>query len=249
MANSQCSQCSQPLSEDARFIRCCNCSSHYNLGQECSRVAESTYASMGAMRDKWKCKQCRVNHSSQAESDSALAQLSTINEKLALLQGIKERVDSIVTLEGKLDELLSLKLEVEQLHSVVSDVQSSLDTLYKNYVSLQSISDARDSKVDTLDAQVRSLEVCVSKQASTILSLQAELNESEQYSRSCNLEIRGLPDDPNEDLAAVITDLGRKLKINSFSPSQVIAVHRLPTGKNKPALVLVKFTSKAVRDE
>ncbi|KAH9359722.1 hypothetical protein HPB48_002401 [Haemaphysalis longicornis] len=111
------------------------------------------------------------------------------------------------------------------------------------------MSDVRDSKVDTVDAQLRSLEEWVSKKASIILRLQAELNESEQYSRSCNLEIRGLPDDPNQDLAAVIADLGHYLNINFFSPSQLIAVHRLPIGKNKPALVLVKFTSKAVRDQ
>lgn len=93
-----------------------------------------------------------------------------------------------------------------------------------------------------------SLEGCVSSQAAIILRLQSELNDTEQYSRSSNLEIHDLPATPDENLGVFLSDLSQKLEIPSFSPNQVSAIHRLPKRKSGPATVLVRFTSKEVRD-
>ncbi|KAH9371951.1 hypothetical protein HPB48_010800 [Haemaphysalis longicornis] len=89
---------------------------------------------------------------------------------------------------------------------------------------------------------------CVSSQASTILRLQSDLNDTEQYSRSSNLKLHGLPTSPDENLGAFSSDLSQKLKIPSFSPNQVSAINRLPKRKSGPATVLVRFTSKEVCD-
>ncbi|KAH9379500.1 hypothetical protein HPB48_005758 [Haemaphysalis longicornis] len=180
----------------------------FHLGQGCSGVAESTFASMGVRRDKWRCKLCRTPPSSQPDSENAAALLSDIAEKLSMLETIKTQVKSISSLELKLDELLTLKPEVEKLKEVVG---------------------------------------CVLSQASIILRLQSDLNDTEQYNGSSNLEIHGLPTSPDENLGVFLSDLSQKLKIPSFSPNQVSAIHRLPKLKSGPATALVRFTSKDVR--
>ncbi|KAH9364766.1 hypothetical protein HPB48_019441 [Haemaphysalis longicornis] len=165
-----------------------------------------------------------------------------------MLETIKTQVQSISSFELKLDNLLTLKPEVEKLKEVVGGFQLSLDALSKKYDSLVCDAKVRDTAVDALTERVASLEGCVSSRASIILRQQSDRNDTQQYSGSSNLEIHGLPTSPDENLGVFLSDLSQKLKIPSFSPNQVSAIHRLPKRKNGPATVLVRFTSKEVRD-
>lgn len=247
MSELKCVQCSHNIAADQQHLKCSVCFGAHHLGPVCAGVAEATFASMGAKRDKWRCKQCRGQAASQSEPCTVSEQLADITEKLGILVSIKERVESLSSLEIKIDDLLTLKPQVESLKSVVSEVQLSLDNLSRKYDTILTENDARDATVTALSTQVQDLETCVSSQASIIEQLQSDLNDSEQYSRLANLEIHCLPVTPNENLPAILTDFAVKLGI-PFSSGDVVAAHRLAPLRNKPAPVLVRFTSVKVRN-
>ncbi|XP_070386549.1 uncharacterized protein [Dermacentor albipictus] len=91
------------------------------------------------------------------------------------------------------------------------------------------------------------LEDQVASQAAVIQDLRGEINASEQYSRSSNLEIHNLPQLPSENLTTTVAELAAQLGIDSFLSGHVVAVHRLPR-KSKTAPVLVRFLSAGIRD-
>lgn len=219
-------------------MKCSTCASLYHLGPECSGISESTFSSMGAKRDKWRCKQCRTGALSQTDTDSASAQIAAINDRLKILESIQEHVESIASLHVKLDELLTLKPEIETVKAAVTD-------LSEKYESLLTESKSRDT---VICEQMKTLEDRIASQDVLIDKLHLELNDSEQYNRAVNLEVHGLPVTPHEDLLKEMNDWAVKLEISSFKVDQVIDVHRLPVRGNKPAPIVVKFANVIFRD-
>lgn len=51
---------------------------------------------------------------------------------------------------------------------------------------------------------------------------------------------------PNQDFKKNVADIAHKLAIGSFKPSDILAVHRIPSKKDKTLLVLIVFSSAAV---
>lgn len=173
----------------------------------------------------------------------ASSQLEVINEKLAKLDTFIVKVDSLSQI------MLGLKPEIGAVKAIVLEVQSSVNTLSQKYDCLAADCDAREAVVTDLSSKVCALEVQVSEQSLAIQELQCELNDAQQYSRSANLEIHGVPCTPNEDLTNTVSDLAAKLEIISFNATQVVAAHRLPVRSDRLAPILVRFASIAVRDE
>lgn len=69
------------------------------------------------------------------------------------------------------------------------------------------------------------------------LSLIKDMTELKQYSRSNNLEIKGLPITANGCLDTTVQTLVDKLRIE-ISASDIDVVHRVPTkNKSKPNIV------------
>ncbi|CAN7946868.1 unnamed protein product [Ixodes hexagonus] len=75
-----------------------------------------------------------------------------------------------------------------------------------------------------------------------------EINNGEQYSRLHNLEIHGLPMLPDENLTQRISDLATKLELANFDAKDILAVHRLPAKPGFIPIVLIKFSTKQVKD-
>ncbi|KAK9751456.1 hypothetical protein QE152_g5044 [Popillia japonica] len=78
------------------------------------------------------------------------------------------------------------------------------------------------------------------------------IRDLEQYSRSNNLEIQGVPEPPNENIINVINSGAAFLKC-PLSVNYIDAVHRVPTLTNRSNEVhkniIVRFTSRRKRDE
>ena len=85
----------------------------------------------------------------------------------------------------------------------------------------------------------------------TVASLQkqsaeteAKVNNLEQYSRRCCLEIQGIPYKDNENTEEVVAYLVKQLGINIIG-SEISVAHRLapPNNSNKNPAIIVKFLS------
>lgn len=245
MEGKKCTQCGDRFSDEDRYVECSSCASLYHLGQECSGVAEGTFSAMSAKRrDKWRCKTCRSGDASQGGS----SQLTAIAEKLSLLDSTREQVDALSLIPSKIDELLCLKSEIEAVNTKMQEIHDSVEFLSSKYDSLLQEAATRDKNISALSSRAAILEDQVASQEATIQSLRSEMNASEQYSRSSNLEIHGLPQNPGENLTATVSGLAAQLGIDAFLPGHVVSVHRLPGKGRKPAPVLVRFLSAGIRD-
>ncbi|KAG0439675.1 hypothetical protein HPB47_016564, partial [Ixodes persulcatus] len=75
-----------------------------------------------------------------------------------------------------------------------------------------------------------------------------ELTELKQYGRRNNLEIKGVPQLPDESLEALVTRIGKVLQME-IRAKDLDAIHRVPTkDKTKPNIV-IKFFARSLRDK
>lgn len=76
---------------------------------------------------------------------------------------------------------------------------------------------------------------------------QKELTELKQYSHQQNLEIKGLPKKPNENLADAMVEAGKKLGI-ALTCADIDVIHRVPSKNKEKPNVIIKFASRTTRD-
>lgn len=257
---SKCAQCHEKIINDGRHMSCAECRASYHLGKRCSGVADSTFKSMGAQKRKdWYCRVCRQQHSKdespdeeaslQAASPATTEHFRSLEARLECLTLLKANVDTLLDLPKQMNELLALKPVVESLKTAVTEVQESISFLSAKYDSVLLTATNNSTAITELRGETTSLRTVIAEQSQTIEHLQEELNDSDQYSRLSNLEIHGLPHSPNEDLVSVVGELAGKLGIGDFQPKDMSAVHRLPSRRDGPPVVLVRFASVSLRDQ
>lgn len=80
-------------------------------------------------------------------------------------------------------------------------------------------------------------------------SLKKQVAQLEQYSRLNNLEIRGVPNNPNEDLGVLLTNIGKSINC-PIAQTDIDIVHRVPTPSQPNAQnIIAKFTSRNVKND
>lgn len=272
-----CIRCSQPLPSDGRFLTCAACQNGYHLSKACSGVADSTFSGMGASkREGWKCPTCRSGElrSSSCASESILVadsslvaenqqrlvadasvaspsintQLASIGAALNDLLSLKTSVEALLPLPAKVDQLLALQPAVEELRSTVSGLQTTVASFGEKYESVLALAKTNEESVKNLHNEVGSVRTTMLEQSREIERLKQELNDSQQYSRRCNMEVHGLPFTQGENLIKVMEDLSVKLNLPLLQSSDILAIHRLPKRTDLSSTVLVSFASPAIKN-
>lgn len=267
-----CVKCNLALPVDGRFLTCSSCQNGYHLGKPCSGVADATFSGMSATRrDSWKCPSCRGSEarsstaansgvllessSVPAESQqdepslaSVASQLTSINVALHQLLPLKTSVDSLLPLPAKVELLLSLKPVVEELRNTVVGLQSTVDSFKEKYDSVLALAVTNEESIKDLQKDVHQMKTVMEEQSQEISRLKEELNDSQQYSRRCNMEVQGLAYTPREDLVKVMEDLSQKISLPSLRSSDIVAIHRLPTKRDTAPPVLIKFASVEIKE-
>lgn len=198
-------------------------------------------------RDSWCCRMC-VSESRESSGEDCLLTSESFLELVKKVELLLPLKDAIVSLTAKVDELLGLKVTVDALQKTVEAVEGSVSFLSKKYDEVLTTAAAGQATMKSLESKVQILETTVSQQAEELQFLHSTLNDNEQYSRLCNLEIQGLPMCPGEDLTAVICDLAGKLGIQ-HNEADVEAIHRLPAKRDVIPVVIVRFASLAIKEK
>lgn len=246
----ECIVCNEALPDDGRYLDCAECKLGYHLGQTCSGVSSGTFSAMGQpKKDTWICKTCRTGKKrGSSQSEGAPIGKNTDSEQILLreIREIKTSLESLPALHRKVDSLLLLRAEFTKLSESVGELENSVSFMSKQYDSVLEQAKTGAEHAAAHDVEIATLNTTVQSQAEELRYLREAQNESEQYSRKCNLEIEGLPKEENENLKTTLTNLARKLEL-SFSVADVEAVHRLPSKKAIPT-VLVRFATVAMKE-
>lgn len=234
-------------------MKCSECGQSYHLG-DCAGIADNTFTTMGVTkRANWRCRTCRLKNRSSGEGCVAgapnadhsvlLGHIAEISTKLELLSGLKTSVEQLSQLPMKVDGLLSLRPTVESMKETVNSMQESVQFFSDKYDSLLGLMASQQKEVKELRVEVDTLQSTVDCQAQSLQRLQRDLNDMEQYGRRPNMEIHGLPFSPAENLVVALKDLAGKIGLSDFQPSDIAAVHRLPSKPDSTPPVLVRFVS------
>lgn len=267
-----CIKCNHPVPQDGRFLTCFSCQNVYHLRKQCSGVAESTFAGMGASRrENWRCPTCRtgelrsgssvagnvsmddlgrteLNERERAADSTVAGQLASINAALGQLLTLKTSVDSLLPLSAKVDQLLDLKPAVDELRTTVCELQASVDSFKSKYDTVLALANANDASVRDLQHEVSAIKAVTEDQTREISRLKEELNDSQQYSRRANMELHGLPSVPGENLLEVMRDLSQKIDLPTFQSTDILTIHRLPKKRDGAPIVLITFASVTLKD-
>lgn len=155
--------------------------------------------------------------------------LTEINNKLSLLIPLVAKVDALTTLVAKVDEIES---SIECISELCDTVLEKLDT--------------QANDVSALYERVERLE---SGDSPVMKAVKSRVNELEQYSRRQNLEIRGIVQDQNENLFEKLNDLAVKLGLPKLKQTDIENMHRLPERPGKEPVVIIRFSSLALKEE
>lgn len=233
-----CLVCSEALPDNASYPTCSECNYGYHLGS-CSGLTKAAFKSKDdAMKKTWKCQTCVVSAARSNQSaggglrdEKALEKvLIEINEKLAQLPIIQSRVDA----------LFSVKETVNKLEHSIEHLSEQYDTVLAELKK-------QSAEITSLRKKVEIVESTNSTQE--VSELKKQVNALEQYSRRHNLEIQGMPVVDKEDLLGRMNQLANKLRLPALTRTDLEALHRLPAKPSNNPAILVRFTSRVLRDE
>ena len=149
------------------------------------------------------------------------------------------------TSESERDEVLIQKI-VENILTNKSFLDKIVDLV--NQGLQQKLKDLHKTVQDT-EAKLSSMETKLSSMQTAHQKLEDEMECAEQYSRMSNLRIYGVPEEPSEQVEAIVTDICiNKLGVK-ISAADIDTAHRLGAreGNHKP--IIVKFARRSAREE
>lgn len=182
-----------------------------------------------------------------AASPSVNRQLATISAALNELLSLKTSVETLLPLPAKVDQLLALQPAVAELRTTVCELQSTVDSFSTKCDSVLALALTNEESVKDLQKEVGAVRDTMVEQSQEIERLKQELNDSQQYSRRCNMEVHGLPFAHDEDLISAMEDLSVKLSLPPLQSSDILAIHRLPRKQDSSSTIIVNFASPSLK--
>ncbi|XP_047028772.1 uncharacterized protein LOC124638524 [Helicoverpa zea] len=125
----------------------------------------------------------------------------------------------------------------KELSQIVTELKSTVNFNSDNYADCE-------KRLTVLERHVNN------SAASTVELLERKIDSLEQQARQCNVEIGNMPEKRGENLITVLQSIGSALNM-SLTSKDIISIHRVPHAhpqNNRPKNVIVKFTSKLMRD-
>lgn len=223
-----CGTCNEACVNPKDSVKCADCSSEFHIG--CSKIRSTKFAKMTPQDiAAWRCSSCKQEVASVASQPDT--EDSTLFE---LLRGIK--IDMTKNSQETRDGFASLKLDVANVNTTLNKLESKLSSL-----------ETENSALKTQCEDLKQENIQLSKQ---VQSLQSDMSEIQQYTRSNNIEIKGVPLTANENIYSLLNTVANVLNINHNS-AEVSIAHRLQQTKDRslPPSIVVQFVSRYTRNE
>lgn len=162
---------------------------------------------------------------------------------------IKELVKAMTDLSAQFDSKQSeLKQDLKHvIESEMESVKTSMGFINEKFEEFRTeISELKKTLSDVKNVN-QEMKKENNRLTNEVKTLRHELTELQQYSRRNNLEIKGIPPAPSENLISVMTSICHLLS-TEFDESDVEAIHRVPSKNKDEPNIIVKFASRKVRD-
>lgn len=149
-----------------------------------------------------------------------------------------------------------LKTELKQLRDIferdfrkeLREIKNSMTFMNKEFEEIKDELKAIRTENKELKAENEKLHVKCDKLAQELNTTASRILHCEQYSRNANIEIKGIPTQPNENLYATLSKIGDRIG-ESILDTDIEACHRVPVSNNPESKnIVVQFTHRWKRD-
>lgn len=210
---------------------CTLCKHHYDFS--CAGITEGGYRRLGDRKNSWRCPKCKSSPSpSLAPTSPQPGQLDKIQEQL---NNVMMQLAPLATL---VDDIKLIKNEIASL----KDSHNTVQELIGSFSGKVDVLESRVCKVEKESQEIPALKAEISR-------LQQELLERDQWARSNNVEIRGIPQKKTENLY----DIAQKISKACDFPvrkEDINYIARIPTRiQNNERPILISFNNKYTKEE
>lgn len=137
-----------------------------------------------------------------------------------------------VSESDNLNDIADMKKLLLKIDVKLDQVIGRLDVMEKNIKCLQDDQVVLNQQVAKNNDSIKVLSTELSDSLLKVSRLESRVKDLEQRSRNCNIEVVGVPYTRNENVAAIVCDLGVVLGIPNPN-HDVIVCHRVPTRNSK----------------
>lgn len=237
---SNCDNCQKLINKRSPGIECKRCGKTVHLNVECSGLtAKQRTALKAANYLQWMCKECQ-DHSSKRRS--------------VIIPNDEEDEEEEVSMD--VDSKRELHINVKQL---LKDISKEMEkTIHKELADVTKALEYQSDKMDELTESVEGFKAAIQELKKKNIELQNRNNhletrigaleqrmqETEQEKLSKTIEIINVPCDQKEVVSEVIVKIANKLQVTN---DEIEEVKRLPSRKEQPGLIVIKFKNETSR--
>jgi archaellum component FlaC len=239
---STCNECTKSTKTTDKIVcNRCNLSFHFL----CVNLTATEYK---RSKSNWACPNCthqpRNNGSPNGEHATTSNQRNRSTENMDISCMVREELREVLRTE--LPIILRNLLETE-----LTPIKEQLNSLQNSVTFMSNQYDDIHHTISTLTNDVKDLTSEREELRSTITNLSTRLNQIEQNMRDCNVEIQGIPEGRNEDLAYTVKHIAEVVSCG-MSDADVLHCTRIASqnkDNNKARAIIAKLRSTRCRDE
>lgn len=218
-----CGRCGDDVGE---AIQCSACKKSFDF--PCSGITEKGYRKLGDRQATWRCATCK--NSGQASALTVPVMGSPV-------------ASPTVSLESIMHELTSIRMQLAPLSSLSAEVQ----LLRKELADLKGIP-AKVHKLDERLTKVEEDQKDLTGAMTSLCKLEEDLHDTDQWLRSNNVEIKGVPLRDKENLFEMLAKIGDKISYPVLK-TQINFVHRVPSNVAGTKNIIVSFMNRYVKED
>lgn len=229
---SSCGVCNKNVSKKSPGLQCSgSCETFFHA--KCVQLRKNELARFALPGSFWKCPDCRKDLDSSTLvifDESEPLETEQSEDIMSILRALQNDSTHLRSLPDKYNDLLeSVKF--------CSDQITTFETTLKEVNKKVSLIDKLTNENMTLKNEVKLLDT--------------RIDQLEQYSRSYNVEIQGVPEKENENVYTIVQTIGQSLNC-PVEITDIDIAHRVARaaadGTRLPKSIIVRFVTRRKRD-
>lgn len=262
MANSKWGCCMPEIDNDDGFIMCRKCKKNYHYA--CMSLDETLLNS--EMRAVWSCPECIRNTPKTTRKDNtpirnvnfargskrqAPTSPPTPGNQTITRDDVREAVQEVINqnmkdILSKMQESIAKMFdkELKPIKEELFEIKESMNFINNQYEDMKK--DNETCKIKILELETENVEL-----NTTINNLNQRVNQMEQQTRQNNIELQCVPENRNENLMTIVSELGKVVNCQLKESDILHCTRTAKQNRDSPRSrsIIVQLASPRLRDQ
>lgn len=186
----------------------------------------------------WRCPECKSSRSSSPCPGKTESSLSDVNPQGSIQEELRKIATRLLVLDTLSDDIKLIKSEVQHLKNSLELAHDSI----RGFTDKLNELEVKTNKMESLVEELPAIHTELSK-------LQHDMHQQEQWHRTANIEIKGIPLKQNENLYKIVQDIGEVLDC-PIKKTDINFITRVPSRhKESGKPIVVSFMNKYQKED